>query len=152
MELTTNNVEHAVQRQLDVFLRSALPQAVTVSRRVIPDVPDSDRVTILPGEQPAIAEVMFLGGSDRAIRDEEFTVTVWVEVVDVDQDRLEDRLDDWLSVVEDIAAEHPRLGDMAGVTMFAVTGERNMRPVVEMAGGVLYQWVETSFSVRARYQ
>lgn len=151
MELSTNNIRCAVQRQLAEYLTAAFPDDVPVLRRWTGQPPEHFRATVLPGRGQADTKQLFLGES-RATRDEEFTVRVMVEgIVGDDQDELEDAVDALVGIVEDVVAENPRLGDMAGLMMFGVECTTQDYDVSELTAGVLWRGVEITISAQARY-
>jgi hypothetical protein len=148
----TNNIEVAAQRQAADLLRPALPEDITIERRFIPEPPGTrGRLTILPSDETAVAEVQFLGGA-RTVRDESFTVVFSCEAIGDKQEPVEDTMKEITDAVEDLAANYPTLGDLDGMTMVGVHIERTTHPVVQLDPGVIYQWVEINISARGRYE
>jgi hypothetical protein len=147
----TNNVDLAVQRQLALMLRAALPEDVGVERSLIPGPPEQTRVTVLPSKEPARAEALYIGNAGRAHRQDEFSVTVLVEVIGDDQADVEDTSEALVAQVEGVAAESPTLGDLDGVAMFGQSVTRTPHPVFQPTAGVFYLWTEIEISATGRY-
>lgn len=147
-----NNIELAVQRTLAAMLRDLMPESVTIARSLIPAPPESDRVTVLPGESPAVAVEPFIGSvNGRVWRDEDFTVRVWIECLGDDLDDVEDRAYVLVATLEDFVATNPDLGGMAGVISFGNSLDRTTHPMWEVTAGMFYRWIDVEIAVKARY-
>jgi hypothetical protein len=147
----TNSVDLAIQRQLALLLRERLPADVSLERSLIPAPPEQDRVTVLGSNAPSRSEVLYIGNADRAHRQDELFVRVWVETIGDDQDDIEDRAELYAKAVEDVAAENATLGDLDGVAMFGQVFTRQPHDVLQPMTGLFYRWIEIEISATGRY-
>lgn len=149
--LATNNIELAVQRQLAIYLREALPGDVSVERSLIPTPPEAKRVTVLPSVGGAEQVALYIGNAARAHRQHDFTVRTWTEVIGDDQDAVEDAVQQLEAVIEDVVAEHPTLGDLDGLAMFGQQITVTPHPIFQPQPGLYFGWVEREISATGRY-
>jgi hypothetical protein len=147
----TNSIDLAMQRQLALMLLSRLPAEVSIERSLNPTAPEQDRVTVLGSNTPSRAEALYIGNADRAHRQDELFVRVWVETIGDDQDDVEDRSELYAQAVEDVAAENPTLGDLDGVAMFGQVVTRQPHDVWQPMAGLFYRWIEIEVSATGRY-
>lgn len=151
MTWATNTIELAVQRQLALLLRGALPDDVSVERSLVPGPPESKRVTVLPGSEPGEQRDLYIGNAGRAHRQHDFTVRTWTEVIGDDQAEVEDAAQMIESLIEDVVAEHPTLGDLEGLLMFGQRILVDPEPIWQPQPGVYFAWIERSISATGRY-
>lgn len=152
MANATNSIEVLAQRTLAEYLRAALPEDVSIVRSLIAAPPEGDRISVLPGTDAATTVEVFLGNAGRAVRDDDFTIRVWIEVIRDDLADAEDAADSYVNAIEDVIAENPTLGDLDGLVAFGVQMTRETHPMIELTPGSHYRWAELTVTADCRYE